>query len=75
MKTLLSLTLSAAFATMVAGSAYAQCAHGYKSADMSELKIASDDVKTQEAMSTFDPANVDLLLDAKKTDEEVKTSE
>ena len=75
MKTLLSLTLSAAFTTMVAGSAYAQCAHSYESADMSELKIASDSVKTQEAMSTFDPAEVDALLDAKKTDSEVKISE
>ncbi len=75
MKTLLSLTLSAAFATMVTGSAYAQCAHSYKSADMSELKIASGTVKTQEAMSTFDPAKTDILLDAKKSGEEVKTSE
>ncbi len=75
MKTLLSLTLSAAFTTIVASSAYAQCAHSYKSADMSELRIASDTVKTQEAMSTFDPAELDAFLDTKKTDVEIKISE
>ncbi len=74
MKILLSITLGALFAVTVGTSAFAGCSHGYQSADMSELKIAAEDKKS-EAMSTHNPAKVEILPDTKKPAQEVKTSE
>lgn len=60
---------------MFASSAYAACSHGYTSADISDMKTIAENVKPQEAMSTYDPAKSDVLLDTKKPVQDVKTAE
>ena len=75
MKTLLSVLLSFTFITAISSSAFSQCAHGYKQADLSKQIVAAKEVKPEEAMSTFDPTKISPLLDEKKPVEEVKTSE
>ncbi len=66
MKTLFPITLGALFAVTIVTSSFAQCSHGYEAADLSELKIAGAEKKNEEAMSTYDPAKVDVLLGEKK---------
>lgn len=75
MKTTLSIVLSSVFAASLSTAAFAQCSHNYEAADLSQSKVAAAEVKTEEAMSTFDPVKVEVLLDVKKAIEEVKTSE
>ena len=68
MKKLVPLALGAFFAAAVTTSAFAQCSHSYKAADLSNLKIAADEKKPEEAMSTYDPVKLDALLGDKKRD-------
>lgn len=75
MKTLFPITLGALFAVTIVTSSFAQCAHGYVSADLSELKIAGAEKKNEEAMSTYDPAKADILFGEKKLDKKVVVSE
>ena len=72
MKTLFPTTLGALFAVTMVTSSFAQCSHGYVSADLSELKVADAEKQKEEAMSTYDPAKVDILLGEKKLAEPVK---
>jgi|GEM_PF-4074056 len=71
MKTLFLTTLGALFAVTMVTASFAQCSHGYVSADLSELKVAAEK-KKEEAMSTYDPAKTDILLGEKKLAEPVK---
>ena len=73
MKILLPITLGALLAAAATTSVFAQCSHGYKSADMSNLTIAADSQKTEEAMSSYDPSKANSLLE--KPAEDVKTAE
>ncbi|MCP4184797.1 MAG: hypothetical protein GY761_16015 [Hyphomicrobiales bacterium] len=56
MKTLFPITFGAPFTVTIVTSSFAQCSHGYESADLSELKVVGAEKKNEEAMSTYDPA-------------------
>ena len=75
MKTLFPITLGALFAVTIVTSSFAQCSHGYEAADLSEMNVAGAEKKNEEAMSTYDPAKVDVLLGEKKLVDTVKISD
>ena len=75
MKLLIATTLAALFSATLVSSVFAQCSHGYKSAGLSKMTIAAEKQKPEEAMSTYDPAIVDSLVNVKKLTDDTKTSD
>jgi hypothetical protein len=75
MKTLLAVVLAGIFSATLATSAFADCSGGHVSASLSKLQIAVESEKPEVALSTYDPAKTDVLLDTKVPAQEVKTSD
>ncbi len=75
MKILLSSVLSGVVIASVSTTAFAQCSHNYDAADLSDLKIATTKTEPQAAMSTYDPAGNDVLLEVKEPVVKIEKSE
>ena len=68
MKQFSSIVLSIIFAALFSTITFAQCSRGHETADLSSLKIASEDQKPEQAMSTYDPSKIEVPLDNKKSE-------